>query len=352
MYRLAARAKAKKVLYVLFVACLLAPVNVGRLAAADLIPRRIVTSDSLAGATSVVYSLEFSYASAGTVGSLLVQFCEEGPLPFTPCTPPAGFNASGVSLAGQTGETGFTIYSGSTANEIILTRPPDTVNAGAASDYRLEDLVNPANEGSLFVRVLTFASSDATGPAIDTGGLVLSIHKRPNIQAEVPPFLIFCLGESIVGLNCNSATEPFSDVGILSSLTTGAAQSQMLVATNGVGGYSLWVLGGTMTSGNNTIPALAVGAPSAKGVSQFGINMRANTDPIVGEDTSGPGGAGINPLYGQQNQFRYVSGDTLASTATPDNYRKYTVSYIVNVASNQPGGVYATTLTYVCLANF
>jgi hypothetical protein len=172
-----------------------------------------------------------------------------------------------------------------------------------------------------------------------------------SVNAEVPPFLIFCIGESIIGLDCNTATEPFSDVGILGPLVTGAAQSQLLVATNATGGYTMWVLGGTVASGNNTLPEMA-GGSSQKGVSQFGINLRANTDPIVGQDIAGPGVATIQPGYNAQNQFRYQSGDTLATTAAPDDFRKYTVSYIINVADTQPGGVYSTTLTYVALANF
>jgi hypothetical protein len=125
----------------------------------------------------------------------------------------------------------------------------------------------------------------------------------------------------------------------------------MVAATNAEGGYNLRVIGGTMASGNNVLPAMN-GAPSQQGVSQFGINLRANTNPIIGQEVTGPGSAGIAAGYNQQNQFRYQSGDVLVSTADPDNFRKFTVSYIVNVASGQPGGVYATTLTYICLGNF
>lgn len=327
------------------------PFYAPKLSAADLIPRSMTISDSVANATNVTYNLNFTYATGGSVGSLLIQFCQEGPLPLTPCTQPSGFDASAVALSSQTGETGFTIFGGSTANEVILTRPPSGVSGGTNSTYTFTGVQNPNIDGTLYVRLMTFASSDATGPYTDSGGLALAINARPNVTAEVPPFLSFCLGESIAGLDCSSATEPFSDVGTLGPLVTGAAQTQMLAATNGEGGYSLWVIGGTMTSGNNTLPAMA-GGPSQQGVSQFGINLRANNAPIVGQEVTGPGSATVDPAYAQQNQFRYNSGDTLATTTVPDDYRKYTVSYIVNVAAGQPGGVYATTLTYICLANF
>ena len=340
MDRLTVKNVTSKLLIVIAMAALLVgagPFSSVKVFAADLTPRSMTISDNVASAVAVRYDLQFTYATTGSVGSLLIQFCEEGPLPLTPCTSPAGFDASGIFLSSQSGETGFTIYSGSTANEIILTRPPSAANAGTVATYRFDNVTNPDNDGPVYVRLLTFASSDATGPAIDTGGLVLAINPQANVTAEVPPFLEFCIGESIAGFSCSTATEPFSDVGTLGPLVTGAAQTQMLAATNGDGGYSLWVIGGTMTSGNNTLPAMA-GGPSQQGVSQFGINLRANNAPIVGQEVTGPGSATVDPAYAQQNQFRYQSGDTLATVGDPDDFRKYTVSYIVNAAAGQPGG--------------
>ena len=253
-------------------------------------------------------------------------------------------------MASQNGMTGFVISSNTTANSMVIGRPP-LVEGPTASVYLFTGVTNPLNGGSTYARIYTYPTSDGTGPYTDAGGLALYFEGGLGISAEVPPYLRFCLGENITNFDCNTATEPFSDVGILSPLVTGLAQSQLVVATNADGGYSMWVQGGTMTSGNNTIPAMT-GAAAQKGVGQFGINLRANTNPVIGQDPAGPGAAAIAPAYNQQNQFRYQSGDFLATTAEPDDNRKFTVSYIVNVDSNQPGGVYATTLTYIVLANF
>ena len=110
--------------------------------------------------------------------------------------------------------------------------------------------------------------------------------------------------------------------------------------------------GTTLTSGNNTIPALAADTTSQTGTSQFGLNLAANTKPQVGAGVQGPGIGAVEPNYASANHFRFVSGEELASVAQADDYRKYTVSYIVNVAKSQPPGVYANTLTYVAVANF
>jgi hypothetical protein len=265
------------------------------------------------------------------------------------CVAPVGFDASSAVLTGQSGITNFVLFS-STNNELILSRPP-AFTAPSNVAYTFSPITNPLTGGSYFARIYTYATSDASGVETDSGGLALYYTPSFGVAAEVPPYLTFCVGESISGFNCSTATDPFSDLGILGPLVTGSAQSQMVVATNADSGYSTFVSGGTMTSGSNVVPAMA-GGPSVKGTAQFGINLRANTTPIVGQDVAGPGVAGISGGYSVQNQFRYQSGDVLATATAPDDYRKYTVSYIVNVPANQPGGVYSTTLTYITLANF
>lgn len=326
------------------------PFPLPKAAAAELIERSIRMSDAIAAQNNVTYRTAFTTQAATMMGSIVIQFCSNGSLLDEPCTGPVGFDASGAVLASQFGATGFSISPASTANEIILTRPSALEGAGSMS-YNFTTITNPFSGGSSFARIYTYPTSDASGPYTDAGGFALYYRPSFGVITEVPPHLKFCLGESINGLDCTTATEPFSNIGNLGPLVTGVAQTQMLAATNAGGGYTMWVLGGTMTSGNNTIPAMA-GAPSTKGTSQFGLNLRANTNPVIGNDLAGPGLAGVAAPYYQQNQFRFQSGDVVATVATPDDFRKYTVSYVVNVDSDQSGGVYATTLTYLVLANF
>lgn len=352
MERLGVRAVRTSALLLVFTASLVVALAQARSAyASDLQPRSLTVSDSRAGQSNVTYELSFRNTTSGTVGSISIDFCSNSAIIQDPCTPPAGFDASGANLVSQTGMTGFSIDPSSTNNHILLTRPPAVYGQFLAT-YTFLNIQNQTNGGSMYARVATYPTSDGTGQYADNGSMALYFPLELNVNAEVPPFLKFCLGESITAFDCTTATEPFSDMGNLGPLVTGAAQSQMVIATNAQDGYSMWVLGGTMTSGNNTIASMAAGGPSIKGTAQFGINLRANTAPVIGDDPVGPGVAIVNPLYFQQNQFRYVSGDELVTTNAPDDLRKYTVSYIVNVPANQPGGVYATTLTYVALANF
>lgn len=321
-----------------------------RLAAADVVQRSIRVSSGQAAQSGVAYRVAFSTITTSPIGSVRVQFCANSPLIDDPCTAPAGFDISNATMASQNGMTGFVISSNTTAHEMVIGRPP-AVEGPIASVYLFAGVTNPLNGGSMYARIYTYPTSDGTGPYTDGGGLALYFQGGVGVSAEVPPYLRFCLGESITNFDCNTATEPFSDIGTLSPLVTGLAQSQLVVATNADGGYSMWVQGGTMTSGNNTIPAMT-GTASQRGVSQFGINLRANTSPVIGQDPAGPGGATVAAGYNQQNQFRFQSGDFLTTATAPDDNRKFTVSYVVNVADDQPGGIYATTLTYIVLANF
>jgi hypothetical protein len=218
--------------------------------------------------------------------------------------------------------------------------------------YTLTGVKNPDASGALFARIFTRANSSGTGAYTDFGGLALSILGLVNISLEVPPYLIFCIGENITGTDCTTATEPFSDLGDLGTGVTRAAQHQMLVATNAQNGYSLWASGATMSSGNNIITPMTAPGPSIKGTSQFGMNMVANSNPAIGENPQGGGIGTVASNFAQPNRFYFHSGERMAGADTSDAFRKYTVSYIANVSANQPGGVYSTTLTYTALANF
>jgi hypothetical protein len=126
----------------------------------------------------------------------------------------------------------------------------------------------------------------------------------------------------------------------------------MLSATNALSGFNINVFGTTMTSGNNTIGAIAAADVSRPGVAQFGLNLVANSTPGVGQNPAGPGSAAPTIGYDVPDIFKFASGDLVASTPTVDDFKRLTASYIINIPNGQPIGAYASTLTYVCLANF
>lgn len=317
---------------------------------AELGDRSLRLGDSSASAEST-YQVSFEVVTPGALGSIVLEFCSNDPIPGQPCTAPPGFDAASATLASQAGASGFTIGGSSTSHRIVLTRAP-VVTGTDTLQFVFEDITNPSTPGSYFVRLQTYASSDATGPDTDYGGLVFSITNPIAITATVPPYLLFCTGLTIGNFNCANAEGDTIDFGNLSSVRALSGSSQLLVATNAANGYNVTAFGTTLTSGNNIINPLTNGDVSRPATSQFGLNLRANGTPAIGNDPAGPGVGQPTVGYAQANRFRFASGETIISSPDPDNVRLYTVSYMVNVSATQPAGVYASTITYIALANF
>lgn len=328
------------------------PFFVPQVQGAQLTSRSLQLNDNRPGVNNIIYTVGFTVATGGSIGSMRIQFCSNSALIEDPCTAPYGFDALNAQLESETGVSGFIISEpDSTVNEIVLTQAPlGSVSPGPVT-FNFSHIMNPTDSGSYYAKVYTYTSSDGTGSSVDFGAMAFPITAGYNASAEVPPYLLFCQGVTIAGFNCATAQGDLVSVGELSTATTSAGTSQLLAATNASSGYAISVSGGTMTSGNNVIPAMT-GQASQKGKSQFGINLRANTNPVVGQNVDGAGTATVQANYNQPNIFRFSDGDTIATGSGVQDYRRYTISYIVNVADGQAPGVYSTTLTYICLATF
>ncbi|HEY1835593.1 MAG TPA: hypothetical protein VGG13_02105 [Candidatus Saccharimonadales bacterium] len=319
--------------------------------AAELGTRSLELSDSVTGGTDVTYNLSFDIATAGTLGSIEVEFCSNSTFISDPCAAPVGLDATNALLGSESGVSGFGISPASTANDIILTRTP-APTATVAANLVFGGMTNPGAAGADYVRVLTFPTDDATGTPTDTGGLAFAINPAVNVSTYVPPYLAFCTGNTISGTNCSTASGDYIDLGAFAPTRTSGGQSQFVAATNAQSGYNISVSGTTLESGNNIIPAMQTAGIAQPGVSKFGINLRTNANPRIGANPSGKGLGAPTANYNQPNLYHYADGDVIASSTHADDYRKYTVSYVVDVSSAQAIGVYASTFTYTALANF
>jgi len=132
----------------------------------------------------------------------------------------------------------------------------------------------------------------------------------------------------------------------------------MSASTNASFGYSIVLAGSALSSGANSISAMGqqssngTASASTIGTSQFGTNLKANTTPPIGSNVSGLGTGSPVGGYNSIDNFRYFSGDTVASAAGPVKDNLYTNSYIVNVSPDQAAGVYTATMTYIATATF
>jgi hypothetical protein len=332
----------------------LGPFAVSRHVSAEQVAlRSLKISDSTVSATGVKYTFTFNTVTSGPVGSIQLEICTN--YIFDPnidtCNSPPGFDGTGATLTTQSGTSDFVMDPASTSHQFLLTRPVASNLSPQQLSYEFSGITNPSDIGTIYGRVATYASTDGTGPETDYGTMVASMNEDITIMTEVPPYLLFCTGVVIAGLNCGTADGNFISFGELSVRATRAATSQYLVATNAPSGYSITLDGTTLMAGNNVIPAMS-GEGSQFGVSQFGMNARANSGPAVGEDPSGPGFVMPKPAYSTPNSFRFNRGDIISAADVPDDYRKTTVSYVVNRSPDQAAGRYVATITYICLGNF
>lgn len=311
----------------------------------------------------------FTVPGGSNVGSIRFLYCTTAS--GSTCTTPAGLVTTSATRGNETGATGFTMVN-TTNGSPYLTRIAATIAANTALSYRLDTITNPTTTNqAFFVRIATFASTDTTGTAIDTGTVAGSTATQIELTGTMPESLIFCTGGTITaggnGIpDCSTATSgsiTFNQ--LFSPSDTATARSQMAASTNATTGYNITVAGPTLTSGSNTIAPMTTTGVGQRGVGQFGMNLRANTvttsTPAVGSDIA-PASNGTTlraqPTvnYATVDSFRFSSGESIANSASggagPTNSQIYTSSYIVNVSGSQIAGTYATTLTYVCTATF
>ena len=143
-----------------------------------------------------------------------------------------------------------------------------------------------------------------------------------------------------------SVNQSASDMGVISTTGTGKVSSLVTVRSYLSNGYIMQITGRTPNQGTRFINPMGTADDSLPGTEQFGINLTANTTPAIGADPvqvpSGEFSYGVvNPYYATANKFKYVEGDVVASSATSSGQTNYTISMIMNISNNTPGGQYA-----------
>lgn len=234
------------------------------------------------------------------------------------------------------------------ATVLTITAQTGGTPAAAGNTVRINIGTNATNQ-STGVRQVTNPTTTGSkviaigGTFADSGNITVQIvtDDQVAVSGTINQTLSFSLSANSLALG---------------TLSTGAAVTgshTMTFATNGTAGMSVTVSGTTLTSGANTIAACATGCTSSAGTAQFGINLVANTTPVVGAACFGSapiGAAATN--YNTANTFRYATGETVANSTAAINSTTCTVSYLTNIAGSTPAGSYTTALTYTATATF
>lgn len=319
--------------------------------AAQLTPRKLTLTSS-APSAQTTYTFNVTTATTATIQSIDVQICLA---PSGTCNIPTGFTVTGDAF-GSTTFSGAWTNSAATPGHLRLTATgASSTTTGTAKNFSWTSVTNGSNANeSFYGRITTYSDTAYTTP-VDTGNVGASTAQQITVNATVDESLIFCVGTASTtqGVNCTNMTGTTVALGTLSASSTNTGTSLFTVSTNAASGYAVTVTGNTLTSGGNTVTAMG-GTTSTIGTSQFGINLVANTTPSVGAARQGPGSGAATASYNTANSFKFLSTDTIASTASAANsdFNTFTVSYMANIAGNQASGSYTTTLTYVCTGSF
>lgn len=161
----------------------------------------------------------------------------------------------------------------------------------------------------------------------------------------------------------NTSDDPFIEFTVnASSIDLGYLDTAATKYTSGTFQIRAWLAGGYVIRTGSDPPSNSTGylltnltSPTASttNTEQFGINLVANSSPSVGADpvqlpdntfSFGQAASGYNTA----NQFKYVKGDTVASSNQSTSVTQYTVSYIFNITQFTPSGTY--TFNHVLIA--
>jgi hypothetical protein len=165
------------------------------------------------------------------------------------------------------------------------------------------------------------------------------------VTAQVDPSITFSISDNTIGYGSLSAGDDRFATGDTLGNSSATVAHSLAAGTNATAGYVMYILGGTLTSGGNTITAPAGPSATTVGSEQFGLHLDAS------------GGTGtVDSQYGTASQYGFgstsVTQDNIASASGPTATTTYDATYVGNIAAVTEAGAYSTTLTYTATATY
>lgn len=148
-----------------------------------------------------------------------------------------------------------------------------------------------------------------------------------------------------------------SNLGVLTTEHTATNTTTIRVRNNLSEGYVVQILGAPPAFGKHALHTSPTPVASKPGVELFGINVVANTTPLVGSAPAQiPGGQGVFgdavAGYNTPNLFKYVSGEIVARSTVSSGRTDYTVSMVVNISNTTPAGKYAADFSALVIPTY
>lgn len=148
------------------------------------------------------------------------------------------------------------------------------------------------------------------------------------------------------------------DLGVLDAAQTRFTSANFSVRNYLSHGYTVQFAGQPPQEfTGHTLTPMGTLAQANPGTEQFGINLRDNTSPNIGNDpvqipdSSFSFGDAMNG-YDQPNWFKFVDGDVIAASNKSSGKTSYTISFIANISPDTPAGEYGGTFSVIVTPTF
>jgi hypothetical protein len=221
----------------------------------------------------------------------------------------------------------------------VLVLSPITYAQSSSTNYQVQEVFMGAG-GELNACSGGYCAKQSAGE-IAAGNIAgTAFRAQAGFNTNREPYIAF----SVAGSS--------TDLGTLSTAATARTTGTFAVKTYLSGGYVVQLASDPPTS--NGIPhimdAPATPTAAAIGTEQFGINLIANTTacgapatfgapPVQVPDNTFSFGT-VASGYDTCGLFKYVKGDTIASSTRSSGETDYTMSFIYNISTLTPDGHY------------
>jgi hypothetical protein len=182
-----------------------------------------------------------------------------------------------------------------------------------------------------------------------TGALAIGNSASVNYQIEAGTKTTH---DPTLSFSVNNAD---ADFGVFTPINASVTTANFSISNYTSHGYVVQIFGDPPSYSGHEITAMATKGPSESGREQFGINLVANTLPVsfgTNPDNGQFGFGSVTANYSTSNQYRYVSGETIALAPKSSGITNYTISYLVNVSSITPGGQYTSGQTIIVTGTY
>lgn len=229
---------------------------------------------------------------------------------------------------------------------LLLTAPVHATNSPSSNSYRFDETSignsNSIDSGSANYKAQNGAGDTAVGSSSSANFQTESgsnTTEAPNLTVTV--------------------TSSAANFGAFSPSLASTATATFSVINYTSYGYVVQLTGDAPSNGSRQLNTMSTTGASQPGTEQFGVNTVANTSPVSfganpsnGTAPNNFGFGAATPNYGTSNQYRYVPGESIVQAPKSSGKTDYTISYIINVTSLTPGGVYKSNQTLVVTGTY